>query len=343
MENGKRRIIAIGDIHGCASELESLIERLAPTRNDLLVFLGDYIDRGPNSARVIDLILELKSRCEVVALMGNHERMFLDFLEHPESAGAGLFILNGGSSTLANYAGPEGSFEIPEAHIRFFHSLKYFHEVEDYFFVHAGVPDVPLKSVTPDKYASDLLWMRQPFLSSSYDWSKVIVHGHTPVSAPEIKANRIAIDTGCVYDGALTAFEIPSRAFIQVEKGVKGESPVLAHSANEGSSRIAMRFNGRLPVLAGRPGERPRDFETLNYNQFGLLLRELEGAEAPPIEEGEKIAGTIAPATKSKIEFIGHVVRTETRATGLSSGILYGVRIDRVTAGAEGRYWIDRP
>jgi serine/threonine protein phosphatase 1 len=346
MTNKQRRVFAIGDIHGCALELEALLRKIAPTPHDLIVFLGDYVDRGPNSQRVIDIILDLESQCEVVALMGNHEHMFLDFLERPESAGAGLFILNGGASTLASYAGPAGSFDIPETHIRFLKSLKLYHEVETneggYFFVHAGVPDVALSKLNPETHGPQLLWIRQPFLMSRYHWEKIVVHGHTPNIEPDVRPNRINLDTGCVYDGYLTAMELPSRRVIQVEKGIKGEPLLFPKSIGSGS-RVAMRFAGTLPVRAGRPGETLNDYETLNFNQFGLLIRDVGPATMRTLSVGDVLEGTVGRETSSKIDFVGRVVRIETRMSGPDAAFLYGVQIDRVTAGAQGRYWIDRP
>jgi serine/threonine protein phosphatase 1 len=154
------RIFAIGDIHGCAIELEALLRKIDPMKDDLVVFLGDYIDRGIDSRRVIDIILDLAKRCEVVALKGNHEAMFLDFLEHPESVGAGLFVLNGGFSTLVNYTAPNGAIEIPESHVSFYRDLQLSYETERFFFVHAGIPDQPLSTINAEKHEQNMLWSR---------------------------------------------------------------------------------------------------------------------------------------------------------------------------------------
>ena len=113
-------IFAIGDIHGCVNELRALLNLLPLTPESTVVFLGDYIDRGGNSKGVIDTIIELRGHCRVVTLKGNHEAMFLDFLDHPGSARAGLFICNGGSATLASYANETGRYELPSEHVAFF-------------------------------------------------------------------------------------------------------------------------------------------------------------------------------------------------------------------------------
>lgn len=340
------RTIAIGDIHGCALELEALIRKLNLKSGDRIVFLGDYIDRGPDSKRVVDVILDLASRFEVIALKGNHEAMFIDFLETPDSPGAGLFILNGGSSTLASYSQGQagenagrnaGSFEIPKEHIDFFSNLRLWYETETHFFVHAGVPLRSLASISVEDQEA-LLWSRQPFLSTERRWEKVIVHGHTPVDAPEIKANRINLDTGCVYDGFLTALDFSTMKFHWVEKGNKAQ-PVTYLRTPE-SSRVAMRFEGRLPVEAGRIGEKTHRFETLNYNLFGILMRELKASKSGPLlAVGDRIRGHIGSGPEKRIDFTGVVARTETRG----DTAVHGVSIERITNGNEGRAWIERP
>ena len=335
---GHKRIFAIGDVHGCAVELEALLKKLQIQEDDLVVFLGDYVDRGSQSRRVVDIVIELSNRCEVVALKGNHEAMLLDFLERPESPGAGLFVLNGGASTLANYEGPDRSFEFPETHINFFRNLRLFYETEDYFFVHAGVPNQPLSTINEQEHEMLLLWSRQPFLSSQYKWEKTVIHGHTPVEKVDVKPNRINLDTGCVYDGTLTALELPACIFHSVEKGTKAEPPVFPKEF--ASSRISMRFVGQLPVEARRGTEPARRYETLNYNQFGLLMKDLETGRVPYLRQGDRIEGVIGATGNSGVEFTGEVVRTESR--GLS--IVYGVRIDDISSsGARGPKMIERP
>lgn len=331
-------LFAIGDIHGCAHELEILLERMSPTSSDTVIFLGDYIDRGPDSRGVIEQILQLKKRCKVVTLKGNHEALFLDFLEAPQSVGAGLFILNGGSATLASYAGPGGTFEIPESHIKFFYGLKTCFETDDYFFVHAGVPSKPLKDIDVKAEEQNLLWMRQPFLSTDYKWEKRIVHGHTPCDQPEIKENRINVDTGAVYDGVLTAIELPGERLIQVPRDKTLDDAPRA-AGGEGD-RVAVRFNGRLTVQVKLPDGSRALFETLNYNQFGLLMREVgDYGELPLLQKDQAIEGLIGSAGPSAIQFTGTVARVESR----TQMRVYGVSLQRVTNGNEGREWIERP
>ena len=326
-----QRIFAVGDIHGCAKELEALLRKIKLSNDDLIIFLGDYIDRGPDARRVVDLILELSSMRKVITLRGNHESLLLDFLDRPESQGSGLFVMNGGTSTLANYAESTGSFNFPEEHLKFFRGLRLFYETDDYFFVHAGVPEKPLSTLNPEKDEFTLLWTRQPFLSSQYDWGKTIVHGHTPVQAPDVKKNRINVDTGCVYDNCLTAIELPARKFHVVERMDKSLPRVYPRDLQ--SNRASHRFSGRLPVRASRPGDVIRNYETLNYNEVGLLMQEKIDPALKDVRGvsylgvGEKINGEIgSEQSETTIRFEGTVVRTESRGPM----VVYGIRIDTV-------------
>jgi serine/threonine protein phosphatase 1 len=331
------RIYAIGDVHGCARELESLLLRLQIDSRTLVVFLGDYVDRGFESRRVIDVVLELRERCEVVTLMGNHEAMFLDFLERPESVGAGLFILNGGSATLANYAGPGGTLDVPESHVEFLRRLKLYFETSTHFFVHAGVPlRKKLEALDPVLDRETFLWTRGPFLTTKENWGKVIVHGHTPTPAPQREPNRINVDTGCVFGGSLTAYSVLDGEFISVEKIVADETaaPLLPDEIK----RVAVRFKGRMPVQAGRPGQKRQKFETMNYNQFGLLLYEANPSYPGAFDTGDIIEGTIGDDHRTAVDFEGQIVRTENRQ-GLA---LYGVKIDKVSSDG-GKDWVTRP
>src|SRR5487761_2237673 len=174
-----RRVYAVGDIHGCADRLAALHEAIAedlarrPIPAPLVLHIGDYVDRGPDSAGVIATLLAgpaLPSGVEVVNLMGNHERTMLE--------------------------------AIPEAHRAFLRALRLYHAEGGYLFVHAGIrPGVALE----DQTREDLLRFRQPFLYTEQGLGAVVVHGHTPVKAPIVRANRIAIDTGAVFGGPLTA------------------------------------------------------------------------------------------------------------------------------------------
>ncbi len=210
------RILAIGDIHGCRSRLEDLLATVNPRpETDTVVFIGDYIDRGPDSRGVVETVLELRRRIpRVVCLMGNHERMFLDYLEDPTAAE--FFLANGGDTTLRSYGirkrKAPGFDVLPEEHRRFFESLVLWHESERHIFVHAGLrPGVPLTDQDP----SDLLWIRGEFLWSAASFGKVVVFGHTPSPSwePFEDGVKIGIDTGAVYGGPLTCLELPAMRF----------------------------------------------------------------------------------------------------------------------------------
>jgi serine/threonine protein phosphatase 1 len=333
----ERRVYAIGDVHGCASELTRLIAKLEIDRDTLVVFLGDYVDRGAHSRAVIDQVIELRSRCEVVALMGNHESMFIDFLEHPASSGAGLFILNGGAATLANYDDGTGSFSLPQTHVEFLNSLKIFHETQSHFFVHAGVPlKKALKALDPVADREVCLWTRGPFLTSTEDWGKLIVHGHTPVKRAEIHPNRVNIDSACVFGGSLSAFDCSNGKIISVARQPQAAQNELIYP-KDNRNRIAVRFNGRMPVTAGLRGGARQALETLNYNQFGLLLREIPGNKGNCFSMQDIIDGVIGTDPQTRVEFIGQIVRVETR----DSLVVYGVKLLKVTNG--NGQWVDRP
>jgi serine/threonine protein phosphatase 1 len=216
-------VYSIGDIHGRAdllAELHRLIEldaaQLTPGTDRLAVYLGDYVDRGLESRQVIDLLIGRPLRgFRTVHLLGNHDAWLLSFLAEPKIGPS--WLRYGGDATLLSYGVRIGtpvddieyygqlqailSDQIPQDHIEFLQSLELSYETGDYLFVHAGVrPNLALERQTPD----DLLWIREPFLSSRQDFGKVVVHGHTVDAAPTVRANRIGIDTGACWTGCLT-------------------------------------------------------------------------------------------------------------------------------------------
>jgi serine/threonine protein phosphatase 1 len=202
---------AIGDIHGSLHKLDDLLARcaqLAGERPATFVFLGDYIDRGPDSAGVICRVMDLQSRLpdHVIALKGNHEALLLDVMD--DEARLNLWLSQGGVETLRSYGG-----DIPDDHIDWLRSLAASYDDGLRFFVHAGVdPQTPL----PEQSERELLWIREPFLSDTRDYGRLIVHGHTPQPSgrPDLRENRLNIDTGAVYGGPLTAavFSASARA-----------------------------------------------------------------------------------------------------------------------------------
>ena len=212
-------IYAIGDIHGCLSHLEHLIELVNPDLDrHRLIFMGDYIDRGPHSAGVVDFIIDLKKRYNpenIICLMGNHERMFLDYLDGKDEM---LFLMNGGVTTTASYWGEYGdrlNRRLPPEHWEFYQTLKLYYETDDYIFVHAGLkPGLPLEN----QQEEDLLWIRKEFISSDYDFGRRVVFGHTPMRSPLVRANKIGIDTGAVYGNKLTCVVLPDEKFYAVSE-----------------------------------------------------------------------------------------------------------------------------
>ncbi len=212
-----RKIFAVGDIHGCYDKLAAMMQIL-PWRKDegdLLLFIGDYIDRGPKSREVVDFLVRLRQEGgEFVFLKGNHEKMLLDY--YIQQKDQMLYVANGGAETIASYV--EGgigrkAFVLPEEHLEFFLSLTLYHETEDYIFVHAGLKDgIPLIEQSEE----DLLWIREEFIYSAYDWNKRVIFGHTALEIPFVTPGKIGIDTGAVYGNKLTAVELPRMKFYQV-------------------------------------------------------------------------------------------------------------------------------
>jgi serine/threonine protein phosphatase 1 len=213
-----RKIFAIGDIHGCLSKLERIISKTGiDTEEDTLVFIGDYIDRGPDSRGVVDFVLDLKRKIRtIICLKGNHEQMFLDYVCLNKNED--LYLSNGGDTTIASYGyrnvRGDRELNVPDSHMEFFNSLLPCYETDDYIFVHAGLREnVLLKN----QNIKDMLWIRHDFIMSSYDFGKTVVFGHTPMShsKPLFLPGRIGIDTGAAYGGFLTCVELPSRKIYQ--------------------------------------------------------------------------------------------------------------------------------
>jgi serine/threonine protein phosphatase 1 len=198
---------AIGDIHGCRDKLLRLIalcEARAGKRAARYVFLGDYIDRGPDSRGVIDHLLERQQADPdaVVCLRGNHEQLALD--AHVDERAAPLWFRNNGASTLENYPDEDGC--ISPLHLGWLSTLPFCHDDGLRFFVHAGVDlAVPLSLQRPEL----MLWMREPFLTDSdtIDCGRFVVHGHTPQASgvPDLRKHRVNLDTSAVMGGPLTA------------------------------------------------------------------------------------------------------------------------------------------
>lgn len=212
------RIIAIGDVHGCVESLKSLWEKLEPYEDVLHLFIGDYIDRGPDSKGVVDFLLKVKHERNTVFLRGNHEKMLLNSIKTGKTRN---WFMNGGRITLNSYGKNADLSEIPDEHIEFYLNTRLYFETDNYFFVHAGVPPtLTLKQSKEDEEAHDyFLWGREHLNALAPPWEKTVVFGHTPMPEPLNQQNMIGIDTGCVFNrpglGKLTAVLLPETKFIQ--------------------------------------------------------------------------------------------------------------------------------
>ena len=222
------RVYAVGDIHGRVDLLEALHDHIlddaaaATAGRKVLVYLGDYVDRGPWSFDVVDTLIEAPLEgFEIVHLKGNHEDFLLRFVEEENLEEADLWFINGGDATLHSYKVPLltlpfGLAELetarraflaalPPSHMTFFQGLKMFHVEGDYLFVHAGIkPGVPLD----EQNEEDLLWIREEFLDSDAAFGHMVVHGHTPAAETDVRPNRIGIDTGAVFTDRLTCLVV---------------------------------------------------------------------------------------------------------------------------------------
>jgi serine/threonine protein phosphatase 1 len=209
-----RRVYAIGDVHGCDGRLAALHAMIAddvarrPCDSTLLVHIGDYVDRGPDSRGVVARLAagDPIPNISTINLMGNHEQTMLDALAG-EGAAMTDWMINGGDAALRSWGGdPDAPREkwpqaVPGDHVAFLRNLALSHREGGYLFVHAGIrPGIPLDAQS----RQDMISIRQAFLYSEADFGTVVVHGHTPNVDPVVRANRIGIDTGAVYGGRLT-------------------------------------------------------------------------------------------------------------------------------------------
>ena len=223
--SGEHRIAAVGDIHGRADCLAHLFGRLdalhdAPDEPPLYeVYLGDYVDRGPESRAVLDLLMDRAQRRALVALKGNHEQMLLAALERDDALS--VWLKHGGHATLASFGLRAGRVVAQPRHLRaalatalgpdrlaFLTQLPPYHLDGEFLFVHAGVrPGVALA----DQSEADLLWIRHPFLSAIRPFGGTVVHGHTPSRRPVFREHRISIDTGAFHTSVLTCLLVSAK------------------------------------------------------------------------------------------------------------------------------------
>jgi len=220
-------LYAIGDIHGMRGSLEKLIALLPLAADDHLLFMGDYVDRGPDPFGVVEFLIGLAKRYRCTFLMGNHEAMFLSFLgwEGPAYFGGEAFLQNGGDTTLQSYGyfEQEDDFALPKEHEEFYRKLKLFYTEGQYAFVHAGLSRDALR-LSDIQYALEherprsLLWQRTT-IDLPHNLGVTVVYGHTPMPDMQVRWNlpySIGIDTGSVYGGRLTALRLPDESVFQV-------------------------------------------------------------------------------------------------------------------------------
>jgi serine/threonine protein phosphatase 1 len=249
------RIYAVGDIHGRLDLLSAVIARVRadltarPHPRPRLVFLGDYVDRGPDSRGVIETLIALKAAGDlpVDGLLGNHDAYVRAYLGDPDWQDLTRHWLNdnlGGSATLASYGVAEArqappaaardafAAAFPEAHLAFLDGCALMLPIGGYLFVHAGIrPNVPIADQDPE----DLIWIREPFLTSRVDFGFKVVHGHTIVPAVEHHPNRIAIDTGAIRTGVLSCLLLEGAEVALLE--ADGRRPLPEGSGLPGASR----------------------------------------------------------------------------------------------------------
>lgn len=247
---------AIGDVHGCADLLRGMLdtieERAASEQREggspIVVFLGDYVDRGPDSAKVLDLLIGGRpANCERRYLRGNHEQAMVSFMDNPIANKR--WVLHGGAETMMSYGVAPPSLarasdedwalaaaalkdKVPPAHLQFLAGLERYIEFGGYAFVHAGVDAGVALADQPDEV---LYWTRTQFIGDKRRFSHVVVHGHTPADRPYRDKRRIGVDTGAYASGALTAarFEGDEVTFFSVTAARRHERPQRQQPASE--------------------------------------------------------------------------------------------------------------
>lgn len=218
----------IGDIHGCDNEVRYLIDALPLVSGDRVVFLGDYIDRGPNSNAVVSYLIELRNKLteiEFVFLKGNHEDMLLSYLGLNGQHGD-MFVVNGGAATFVSYGlrqrkppAEDALAAIPSEHLVFFQNLQSYSIMEPFLCVHAGIePTKALSQQTGD----ELFWIRNKFIFSSHALPYTVLFGHTPQHTILYDLPyKIGLDTGLVYGNMLTCLEVDAKNVYQIHRGKK--------------------------------------------------------------------------------------------------------------------------
>jgi serine/threonine protein phosphatase 1 len=218
----------IGDIHGCATELTRLVDALPLVQGDSVIFLGDYVDRGPNSREVVSYLLSLQAdhkTVEFVFLKGNHEDMLLSYVGLGGQHGD-MFLANGGKATLASYEIDPDKLTrgdilaaIPPSHLGFFRALNSYHLMGSFLCVHAGVNPQKTWAEQTDE---ELLWIRNTFIYCAHMLPQTVLFGHTPQSTVFYDLPyKVGLDTGLVYGNMLTCLEVDEKVLFQINRGQK--------------------------------------------------------------------------------------------------------------------------
>jgi len=223
------RLWAIGDIHGCHIALDNLLSQIAPQPSDIIVILGDVVDRGPGSRQVVDRLIRLKTECRLVYVMGNHEEMMLDALQYARKES--LLSLEdwyrvGGMATIMSYGNSPA--EIPETHLEFLSSGMDYCDTDEYLFIHANLePGVELAEQSPEW----LRWTHLTGFESPHPSGKLIICGHTPQRSgkPLVKPGWICIDTLAFGPGWLSALCLDNHEVLQTNQAGQFRSFVLTN------------------------------------------------------------------------------------------------------------------
>ncbi|MBT7767790.1 MAG: hypothetical protein HN730_11585, partial [Bdellovibrionales bacterium] len=222
--------------------------------------------------------------------------------------------------TLTSYGDDKGKYYVPNNHMEFFNNLKVFHQTDDYFFVHAGVPDFPLDKIDSKEDRAALLWSRRTFLESKFKWDKMIIHGHTPHQDVEVTNRRVNIDTGCVFGGKLTALELPAYRFYSVNKQ---DRPQFIYLRDLDSRRAAIRFEGGNLLYVYR-GDEVLPLEVINFSETGMLLTDsIIKSPNNLFKDQEVIGGEIGHKHGDIVQFEARVVRFDDRGDYPSYGVQF--------------------
>jgi len=221
------RLFVVGDIHGCSDELNIMLNHLEKneglSEDDYVVFIGDYIDRGPSSKQVVDSLISFHNRhSQAIFLRGNHEDMLLDFLGYEGTMGHS-YLVNGGQATTQSYgtrhapSREEIGDVMPAAHLAFYLNLERYLIVGDYVIVHAGLN--PLRDVR-SQLNEDIFWIRDEFIQNIHNFGRIVVFGHTPYEDVLVHPPyKIGIDTGLVYGNKLSVVELTKQRVMQIKRG----------------------------------------------------------------------------------------------------------------------------